>query len=475
MTIHSFTRLFILPSPPDADNDETEGYEIGDTVHVEGGSIYECRDASTGAAVWEEQIGGGVTDHGALAGLSDDDHTQYVKHSLAAAADDFLVASGAGAWVKKTLAETITILRTSLDSIFAPIAKGVTNGDSHDHNGGDGAQIAHGNLSGIGTNTHAQIDTHLSSIHGPYEPGGRPTLVSGTPVMTSEQADKTVVHYTPYKNDLVPIYDGAWSEVTFPELTLNLDNNSGHTGYHEVSKPFDMFVYNDSGTLRLVSGPAWTNGNTRSVALERINGIWMNAASITARFGTGAGDTVTVARDRGTYVGTFATTSVAGKTTWKLGGAGAGGNVGMLYLWSAYHRVPIVLQVRDNTNSWTYGTSTTWRPLNNNPNNSIEFVRGLDEDYVRAELNYQCLASATGYAALGVGLDSTSSPTGILFRNGSTSVAPMSVAKYAGQPGIGLHYVMGLEYTDNGATPVTFYGDAGQTFYQGGLQVDVFA
>jgi len=43
------------------------------------------------------------------------------------AANDFQVGNGAGAWIKKTLAETITILRTSLDLIFAPIAKGVTN------------------------------------------------------------------------------------------------------------------------------------------------------------------------------------------------------------------------------------------------------------------------------------------------------------------------------------------------------------
>jgi len=33
-----------------------------------------------------------------------------VKHSLATAANDFLVASGSGAYVKKTLAETKTIL-----------------------------------------------------------------------------------------------------------------------------------------------------------------------------------------------------------------------------------------------------------------------------------------------------------------------------------------------------------------------------
>jgi len=53
----------------------------------------------------------GTLDHGTdLAGLSDDDHPQYIKHSLATAINDFLVASGAGAFVKKTLAEVKTIL-----------------------------------------------------------------------------------------------------------------------------------------------------------------------------------------------------------------------------------------------------------------------------------------------------------------------------------------------------------------------------
>ncbi|KKN72608.1 hypothetical protein LCGC14_0408500 [marine sediment metagenome] len=77
-----------------------------------------------------------ATDHGSLGGLGDDDHTQYILHSLADAANDFLVASGNDAYVKKTLAETLALispLTTRGDIMFrnatvnTRLAKGADN------------------------------------------------------------------------------------------------------------------------------------------------------------------------------------------------------------------------------------------------------------------------------------------------------------------------------------------------------------
>lgn len=50
----------------------------------------------------------------------------------------------------------------------APSSQGVTNGNSHNHDGGDGAQIDHTKLSNIGTNSHTTIDGHLSSTSNPH-------------------------------------------------------------------------------------------------------------------------------------------------------------------------------------------------------------------------------------------------------------------------------------------------------------------
>lgn len=135
--------------------------------------------------------------HNDLQNLDSDDHTQYLteaRHDALAADNPHSVTltqavSAEGSTdVTPTELETLTdgsdttlhihdsryYTETECDATFAPIAKGVTNGDSHNHESGDGAQINHIDLSNIGTNTHTDIDTHIadSSIHGSADHGG---------------------------------------------------------------------------------------------------------------------------------------------------------------------------------------------------------------------------------------------------------------------------------------------------------------
>lgn len=69
-------RSFESTNPPTVNADETLGYARGslwfDTL---ADAVYVCADPTTGAAVWRLL---GISDHGELTGLADDDHPQYL-------------------------------------------------------------------------------------------------------------------------------------------------------------------------------------------------------------------------------------------------------------------------------------------------------------------------------------------------------------------------------------------------------------
>lgn len=108
------------------------GTTVGDLVQVQAGGALPALDASALLNL----PASGVTDHGALTGLADDDHGHY--HTDARG-----------------------------DARYAPVAKGVTNGDSHNHDGGDGAQIAYASLSGL-----PSLGTAAAAATGDFEPSG---------------------------------------------------------------------------------------------------------------------------------------------------------------------------------------------------------------------------------------------------------------------------------------------------------------
>ena len=191
---------------------------------------------------------------------------------------------------------------------------------------------------------HAGNETVVGSGGGAIvPPQGRLTLTSALPVLTADVTAATTIYYTPYRGTSVPLYDGsAWSNNELAEISLALDSTSGHTGYHQSGKTFDLFVFDDAGTKRLGSGPAWSSDSSRGTGagtteLTLRNGLLVNANSITARFGASSGNIVSVAANKATYVGSFRA-SADGQTQFKLGTISSSAAAAAINVWNAYNR-----------------------------------------------------------------------------------------------------------------------------------------
>lgn len=296
-------------------------------------------------------------------------------------------------------------------------------------------------------------------------PGGRLTLVTATPVMISSQSAKTTVFYTPYNSYYIPYYTGAaWATTTYAELSLALDSNAGHTGYQQSGKNFDLFYDYNSGSGRLVTGPAWTSDTARADALALLNGIWVNNASIVIRFGSASGNTATIAANLLTYLGTMRA-SADGQCQFIYGALGANGTAGAFFLWNCYNRVMVTSFTGDTTDSWTYSTAT-YRSANASTGNRCSYVCGMAEDPVWAAYNI-FVAPGSGGAGTAVGVDVTNAFSGTASFT-SAAAAGTLPSIYTGVPGLGFHFVQAVEQ-GGGGTNSTFYGDNGAALLQSGL------
>jgi hypothetical protein len=322
-------------------------------------------------------------------------------------------------------------------------------------------------------------------------PQGRLSITSGTPVSTvNSLVDVPTLYWCLYGGSTYPWYDGTnWTVREISELSITLDGYAAaHTGYHVGGYVFDVFLYNDGGTDRLVTGPMWSGtaygpDQVRSAAISRLNGIWVNSASMTARFGNAAGNTVTVPAQRGTYVGTAMSydTGTPGAQS-ELGGLlslqfGAPNEHAWIPFWNCYNRVPYVCTMADPTNSWTYSTGA-WRKLNNNDNNKAFSVTGIAEDPVSAKLQYAQLGQV-GVAAfsnfLSLGLNSETSPYAGAVPGYSLSqdtyriYGPVhSFAEFP--PLAGWNTIVALEYGHT-AGGTTTYGDDNDPGFENGALV----
>lgn len=295
----------------------------------------------------------------------------------------------------------------------------------------------------------------------PTAPGGRLTLTTATPVLIAAVTSATVIYYTPYVHQLVPIYDGTvWAMFSVAEISITIDTTNHLSGTN-----YDLFVVNDAGTRRLGTGAAWTTNTARAEALARLNGIWTNNASFTFRYSSVA--TLTVAANRATYVGTFRA-SANGQTEFSFGGLAAGGTEAKFYLWNCYNRRPMAATVRNGTDSWTYDTNT-WRSQNTSDAMRVSMVLGLSEDAILGILAQLASSSGGNNASFAIALDVTNTYAQSMANAGGT-IAISANAIYLGLPGLGYHFLQAIE--NSGGATSTYYGDAGvPTQFQSGFHV----
>lgn len=244
------------------------------------------------------------------------------------------------------------------------------------------------------------------------------------------------LYLTPYQGARVALHDGSrWSLYALSEVALTL-------GGQTSAKNYDVFLYDNSGTLTLELSAAWTNDTTRADALALQDGVYVKSGDTTRR-----------------WVGTVRTTSAATVCDRLL----------QRYVWSYYNRLPRKLLVQETANSWST-SSTTYQSLNGSTLNRVEVVTGASEGHL-LRLDMYCIGfgNTTSNPAVGIGIDSTTANSADVWGYGAspTHTHLMQAAlEYAPTPGY--HFYQQLQRSVGGGS-ISFEGDNGDTYEQEGL------
>ncbi len=289
-------------------------------------------------------------------------------------------------------------------------------------------------------------------------PGGRLTAVTGVASPITNVFNVGTIYYTPYLHGRISLYNGTnWTVYEFAELSNIFTNSStGNAGPAATanSSNYDLFVWNNGGTITLTRGPAWTSSTARGTGsstteLEVFEGVYVNKIDITNG----------PAARRGRYVGSFRTNGTATLTSTYTQAAAGGGTNNQIMVWNMYNRILAHSFSRDSTDSWSM-SSTTIRAANSSNSNRISYIVGMAEDSVYATYTAPATGGATSSANVFIGLDSVTAFVGV---PGSTNAGGFGTATafYFGHASLGAHYVQALESVTSGGDAVTFYGDNG--------------
>jgi hypothetical protein len=248
----------------------------------------------------------------------------------------------------------------------------------------------------------------------------------------------TTIYMTPYRGQAISIYDGTrWKLYTSVELSLAL-------GVLTSGKNYDVFVYDNSGTLTLEL-LVWTDDTTRATAIVQQDGVWVKSGATTRR-----------------YLGTLRTDSTTTSIV-EFGGASTAASV-KLFVFNADNEIVRPFFRFESTSSWAYSTGS-FRQANASTNNQIEAVVGLPGRAISIMLAiYLKSTSGSILAQLAVGEDSTTVPSlssVITTYFSVTASLELTLTTFLNKHvPIGYHFYTWLEL---GGTNITFYGTNGAT------------
>lgn len=311
--------------------------------------------------------------------------------------------------------------------------------------------------------TNTQLATALGLLFDSQgmTPGGRLTLSTGVAIPTTDQSGKTTVYYTPHVHDRIKLYDGTrWKWYTFTEMSQATTDATKSPAAVATNKNYDVFVWDDGGTVRATRGPAWSSDSARGTGaatteLEFFGGRWVNKYAITNG----------PAARRGLYVG-----SIHSDASSQINDT-----IALRHVWNTYNRVDRTMLALDGT-SYNYAVFA-WRQANASSSNQLDYIVGLQEDPVFARVETMAAATlTTSRAQVGIGIDSTTidssqmaAPIYFPVNNSGWSGAYFGFCQYHGFPGLGRHYLAWLEFM-NGSGSVNFQNLIGGTNQNGGIR-----
>lgn len=280
----------------------------------------------------------------------------------------------------------------------------------------------------------------------------RLTLQAATPVMNTPVSGIGFIRLMPYLGRCFPAWDGARMQMyETPEIGQNLSDATKSPAASVANSIYDMFAWNDAGTIRCTRGPPWVSDTSRGTGagtseLTRVAGTYINANNITN------GPTA----NRGTYVGSIRT-NASNQVMFVPGGTGAGGVLATIGIWNMYNRVAVTAQVNDNSAAYSY-TTAAWRAANNSNNNRCNFLVGIQEDFWDGFYTSDIGVVPSAANLIGITVDSATATPGAatahLSMIGGTATHAQLTAQISQQL-MGYHYYQAMEY-----------GGAGNTFMQ---------